>query len=806
MKKTITMLLAYAFLFVSVIVGINSAYAVDTQLGGTGSIHGVLKIWPNEVARQYINGNGVQPNGTNGVINLDQTKIYLQNAAGDNLAEVTSGHGTGQGQFHFEGLPDGTYYLKVDSVNSLGVEHVVLPGADLEMTVFGDPYQNGDRLPIQVANGARVDKIYLGVVHKAYPVKLTTGIGKYKWRANSASGSTEQEGTEFELYRGSNYVFHDPNTNRSYITNLGVLAGDRLNNIRANIPEPFLSDEELAYGYKFAGWKANDSMLQAYPDLADQIFTTEQVMNVIARGDMSWHAVFTYPIHQVTFATDSTKGAITYKGQTGSYVSIKVEGNTSSVPEIPDVTAKDGYKFLGWYSDSTTNVYDPADILKAEVPENITYYAKYEAIVPEVSSRAMIDPIVEGATAVTGTGVAGATITFTAHDGTKTTATAAADGKWSVNLATPAKPGEVHSVQQTEPNKTISAYTDATVIRAIPQKSTNPTINPVTAGDTEITGKGVAGAIVRVVFPDGTSATATVNGDGSWRVPVTNSVSIGQNVSAVQAETDKLASSSVDITVMPRQLDKSATPIIKAIHSKDTKVMGTGVAGSKVSVTFKDGTKVDVTVEADGTWSVDVPATATLASGDNVQAVQLETGKTLSNTADATVIPSPEEKSRHAIVYAVREGDATVTGQGVPGAKIDVTFKDGSVVSTTVQADGSWSVNVPASAALKYGDNVSVVQTEAGKLPSSATDATAVHKDSGSNINIGEGGTGFGFTNDKWNGRGNGRSGRSSVRGGVLALTGSQITFVTVVGMVLFLGIGIKIGNAGRRRSSHVEK
>lgn len=63
-------------------------------------------------------------------------------------------------------------------------------------------------------------------------------------------------------------------------------------------------------------------------------------------------------------------------------------------------------------------------------------------------------------------------------------------------------------------------------------------------------------------------------------------------------------------------------------------------------------------------------------------------------------------------------GDKKITGKGVPGAAIEVTFPGVKTpVKTTVGTDGTWSVNVPKGITLKAKDTITVVQTEKNKNP-----------------------------------------------------------------------------------------
>lgn len=75
-------------------------------------------------------------------------------------------------------------------------------------------------------------------------------------------------------------------------------------------------------------------------------------------------------------------------------------------------------------------------------------------------------------------------------------------------------------------------------------------------------------------------------------------------------------------------------------------------------------------------------------------------------------------------INTVTVGDATVTGTGVAGAEVTVTFANGSTASTTVSTLGTWSVGLPSGVTLVAGQTVSAIQTETGKLPSSAVSTT----------------------------------------------------------------------------------
>lgn len=78
--------------------------------------------------------------------------------------------------------------------------------------------------------------------------------------------------------------------------------------------------------------------------------------------------------------------------------------------------------------------------------------------------------------------------------------------------------------------------------------------------------------------------------------------------------------------------------------------------------------------------------------------------------------------SKAPVVDKIVAGDKKVTGEGVPGATIEVTFPGVKTpVKTTVGTNGTWSVNVPKGITLYAKDTITVVQTEKNKNPNAVT-------------------------------------------------------------------------------------
>ncbi|MDR2524879.1 MAG: prealbumin-like fold domain-containing protein [Oscillospiraceae bacterium] len=87
--------------------------------------------------------------------------------------------------------------------------------------------------------------------------------------------------------------------------------------------------------------------------------------------------------------------------------------------------------------------------------------------------------------------------------------------------------------------------------------------------------------------------------------------------------------------------------------------------------------------------------------------------------------PDPEQaQSDPPAVDAVAPGASTVTGTGVAGCYVQVTWPDDSKTCAAVLRDGSWALNVPDALELAVDDTVSAVQNCCGKKVSAAAEIT----------------------------------------------------------------------------------
>lgn len=102
---------------------------------------------------------------------------------------------------------------------------------------------------------------------------------------------------------------------------------------------------------------------------------------------------------------------------------------------------------------------------------------------------------------------------------------------------------------------------------------------------------------------------------------------------------------------------------------------------------------------------------------DNGKTIKISKGsmKTETEPLKVTEATAPSGQAK---VDPVREGDKKITGQGEPGATIDIKDQDGNTITNTlVGKDGSWSADLSDDKTPTEGDKLTVIQTAGNKAP-----------------------------------------------------------------------------------------
>ncbi|MBC2390687.1 Ig-like domain-containing protein [Listeria booriae] len=159
-------------------------------------------------------------------------------------------------------------------------------------------------------------------------------------------------------------------------------------------------------------------------------------------------------------------------------------------------------------------------------------------------------------TKVTGTGVAGATVTVKANNMTYT-GTVQTDGTYEVTVPKLAAGTNV-AVEQTKAGKTSGSVTTIVQDDRTPAA---PVVNPVKDSDTTVTGTGTPGDSIQVTTPDGSHYGAIVADNGTWSVTIP--------VQEAGAKIDVTATASNGNTSPKTDITIAQTPQFGTLTTKD---------------------------------------------------------------------------------------------------------------------------------------------------------------------------------------------------------------------------------------------
>ncbi|MEY7871644.1 Ig-like domain-containing protein [Enterobacter roggenkampii] len=289
---------------------------------------------------------------------------------------------------------------------------------------------------------------------------------------------------------------------------------------------------------------------------------------------------------------------------------------------------------------------------------------------------------------------------------------------------------------------TISSVTDDNVLNAA-EKGQDLVLSG-TSSNVE------AGQTVTIIFAGKTyTTTVDANGDWTWTVPAADLSGLKDGDASVQVSVTNVngnaASSaqafSVDTTAPTVTINTiSGDNILNAAEAaQDLTLSGTSTAeaGQTVTVTF-NGNQYTAQVQADGSWTLDVPAADLADITDGGVAVTATVSDKAGNPASAgssvlvdTTVPqiSFNIVAGDDVVNIAEHGQALIVSGKVTGAQagdvITLTL-NGKDYTAMLDASGSWSVGVPAAdvGALVNGD-----QTISATLTDKAgNSATATHE------------------------------------------------------------------------------
>ncbi len=230
-----------------------------------------------------------------------------------------------------------------------------------------------------------------------------------------------------------------------------------------------------------------------------------------------------------------------------------------------------------------------------------------------------------------------------------------------------------------------------------------------------------AGTLVTVTL-NGVAYSAAVNADGSWSAAVPagalNGVPDGAltlATSVVDAAGNTVTSSGTLNLLVATPPQPTLNPAFGdgSLNAQDVTAVGTltgssGIAGDGQNVSvLLNGVSYSGTVDSAGNWSVSLPADAlaALPQGNNAYSVTLTDIAGNSATADGSVLVdtaaptlSVNPPSGDGVLNAAEVTQPLdLTGSSDPNAQIVASF-NGATYSTTADANGNWTLTLPATA------------------------------------------------------------------------------------------------------------
>ncbi|WLI76284.1 Ig-like domain-containing protein [Kosakonia sp. H02] len=253
------------------------------------------------------------------------------------------------------------------------------------------------------------------------------------------------------------------------------------------------------------------------------------------------------------------------------------------------------------------------------------------------------------------------------------------------------------------------------------------------------TGQAGPGQTVKIILDNSQEFTGTVDANGNWSVSLTpqqlNAITDGPH--NVQVSVTDRAGNTATSPVTSVEVRTDPLPAPELAQPFDDGILSAGEAGTTqtlsgqlnldpalvktVMVSINNAPAVEATVNADGSWSLDVDSTTLQALPDGVLPVTITVTDIANNQVsgqgsfEAIVNNLPVANyvtpfGDFAINYSETQSDQRITGNtGVTGAGQTVTLVLGTTTYTgTVDDNGDWTVTVPQADLANLTNNASL--------------------------------------------------------------------------------------------------
>ena len=258
-----------------------------------------------------------------------------------------------------------------DGVWSVGETHIVVNGVsrnesgalmfEVKFDANGGVFRDGDKTSKLLKVGDKITATEIIPPTRGDTVFAGWALAKDAETPDEDLGAADRAKTVYAVWKkmftvkfdANGGTFPDESTEKSKV----VADGAAIDVSGFDVPQTYTSEEEVKY--YFSGWALEADAEAALETLGS------------ATDNVTLYAVWTEaPTFTVTY---DTRGF----GVTVDYVQ---EGETTTLPETPKA---DGYKFVGWFTDST---FAEGSEFDSEMPiaENVVAYAKWDIVEYEI--------------------------------------------------------------------------------------------------------------------------------------------------------------------------------------------------------------------------------------------------------------------------------------------------------------------------------------------------------------------------------------------------------------------------------------
>lgn len=411
-------------------------------------------------------------------------------------------------------------------------------------------------------------------------------------------------------------------------------------------------------------------------------------------------------------------------------VTADADGRWSFTPAT--ALAEGNHDFTVTAADAAGNVSPASPVFTLIIDVTAPDAPALPAVTDDVGS--ITGPLADGQTTddtrptLSGSGEAGSLITL--YDGSTVvgTTTVNENGQWSFTPDAALTEGE-HSLTftATDPAGNVSPPSAPLTLVVDTTPPAAPTGLAVSENGVNVTGNAEAGSLVTITGPGGTVlGSGTVGSDGSFNIVISPAQTAGQTLTAVAQDSAGNSGAAANVTAtssgfpaVPAIL--SATDDVGAVtgtltngqSTDDTRPLLTGTAAPGTTLTLYDnGTLLGTALTgANGQWSFTPAAalaegahafTATATNANGTSALSAAFSLTVDLSAPAAPAIGEILDDVGSLTGPIASGQTTddtrptVTGSGEAGTTVTLYNNGTAIGSTTVNADGRWSITPDA--------------------------------------------------------------------------------------------------------------